>query len=276
MASLHHYEPGVARVVIVNDEHTGRDDLVAAAGPLADRTTVIENPRDPAADGWSEGVLVGIASGLAHLVEHHADLDWVLRMDSDALIIGPFADAISTRFASDPTIGMAGTYLHDADGNVRDFRRTGVPVRRLHMPVSLWKAQRTVKTSLYGVGRERRRVIEAARRNGYQWGEHCQGGAYAMPMSAVVAVAREGWLDCALWKGSYVSEDVIMSIQLLALGYRMEGMAAVGEPFAVRHVGLPGEPRQLHDDGYAIVHSLKGHVGRSEDELRADFRAWRQ
>jgi hypothetical protein len=276
MTSLHHFEPGVTRVVIVNDEHTGRDDLMAAAGPLADRTTIIENPRDPAADGWSEGVLVGIASGLQELVRSEPDLDWVLRMDSDALAIAPFDAAVSERFASDPTIGMVGTYLHDIDGTPRDFGRTGVPVRRLHMPISLWKAQRTVKTSLVGIGRQRNRVIDAARRRGgYQWGEHCQGGAYGLSMAAVRAVADEGWLDCELWKGSYVSEDLIMSIQILALGYRMEGMSSPGEPFAVRHVGLSAPPRALHDAGYAIVHSLKGNEGRSEDEVREEFRALR-
>jgi hypothetical protein len=274
MASLHHFEPGVTRVVIVNDEHTGRHDLMAAAGPLADRTTVIENPRDPAADGWSEGVLVGIASGLQELLDG-PDLDWILRMDSDALAIGPFDAAVSDRFASDPTIGMVGTYLYDIDGTPRDFGRTGVPVRRLHMPVSLWKAQRTAKTSLFGTGRERKRVIDAARERGYGWGEHVQGGAYGLSIAAVRAVAERGWLDCELWKGSYVSEDVIMSIQILALGYRMEGMVSPGEPFAVRHVGLPAPPQELHDAGYAIVHSLKGNEGRTEDEVRAEFRALR-
>jgi hypothetical protein len=276
MASLHHFEPGVTRVVIVNDEHTGRDDLMAAAGPLADRTTIIENPRDPAADGWSEGVLVGIAAGLQELVTNSPDLDWVLRMDSDALAIAPFDAAVSERFASDPGIGLVGTYLLDIDGTPRDIGRAAVPVRRLHMPVSLWKAQRTVKTSLVGVGRERRRVIDAARRHGYGWGEHCQGGAYGLSMAAVHAVADAGWLDCALWKGSFVSEDLIMSIQILALGYRIEGMSSPGEPFAVRHVGLPAPPRALHDAGYAIVHSLKGNEGLTEDEVRAQFRELRQ
>jgi hypothetical protein len=275
MASLHHFEPGVGRVVIVNDEHTGRDDLMEAAGPLADRTTIVENPRDPAADGWSEGVLVGIATGLAELVKSSPDLDWVLRMDSDALAIGPFDAAISERLASDPSIGLVGTYLNDPDGTPRDFSRPGVPVRRLQMPIGLWKAQRTVKTSLFGVGRERKRVIDAARRRGYVWGEHCQGGAYGLSMAAVRDVADRGWLDCELWKGSYVSEDLIMAIQILALGYRMEGMATPGEPFAVRHVGLPGTPRALHDAGYAIVHSLKGNEGLTEDEARAEFRALR-
>ncbi len=218
---------------------------------------------------------MGIAAGLAELATGSPDLDWVLRMDSDALAIGPFDAAVGERFASDPSIGLVGTYLTDIDGTPRDIGQAGVPVRRLHMPVSLWKAQRTVKTSLVGTGRERKRMIDAARRHGYGWGQHCQGGAYGLSMAAVQALADAGWLDCELWKGSYVSEDLIMAIQILALGYRIEGMSSPGEPFAVRHVGLPAPPRALHDAGYAIVHSLKGNEGRSEDDVRAEFRALR-
>jgi glycosyltransferase involved in cell wall biosynthesis len=273
--SLNRFEPDVARVIIVDDGAPEDPDLLAAAGPLADRTTVIRNPRSRDAHGWSEGVLVGIAAGLDEALSGSPDVDWVLRMDSDALIIGPFAATIGDRFASDRAIGMVGTYLRDADGAVRDFTRTGRPVRRLHAPISLWRSQRAIKTSLFGVGRERRRVIDAARANGYEYGQHCQGGAYAMSTNAIAAIAAEGWLDCRLWKGTFVSEDLVMAIQLEALGFRMEGMADPGEPFAVRHVGLPADPRTLRDAGYAIAHSLKSHDGVTEQELRDEFRSLR-
>ena len=275
LESMHFFEPNVSRVVIVDDEPGANRDVLGAAGPLRDRTTVIANPRSRTAHWWSEGVLVGVAAGLEELLGNGPPVDWVLRLDTDALIIGPFSGSISDRFASDSRIGLVGSYLRRADGTLRDFSGPAKPLRKLRAPVSVWRRQRRVKTSLFGVARERRHVIEAAERNGYQLGQHCQGGAYALSMEAVRSIGSRGWLDCRLWRGTYVSEDVIMAVQIRSLGYLMEGMVEPGEPFAVRHVGLPGEPRALRDAGHGVVHSIKTHGNWTEQGLRDEFRALR-
>lgn len=275
LESLHHFEPDVARVVIVDDEPDAHRDIAAVAGPLQGRTTVIVNPRDRSAHWWSEGVLVGLAAGFSELLHTGTPVDWVLRLDTDALIIGPFASAIEDGFERAPRVGLIGSYLHDADGTARTFEGPARPVRRLAAPVSLWRAQRTVKTALWGIGRERRDVIRAAEANGYRPGHHCQGGAYAISRDALESIDAKGWLDCRLWRGTYVSEDVIMAIQVMALGYHMLGMSSPGEPFAVRHVGLPGEPDELVRAGYGVAHSLKRHGEWTEQGLRDAFRALR-
>jgi hypothetical protein len=275
LESLHHFEPAVGRVIVVDDEPDAARDIVSVAGPLGGRTTVIPNPRDRSAHWWSEGVLVGIAAGLDEARTREPPVDWVLRMDTDALVIGPFADAVDAEFRADPDLALVGSYLWEADGTPRDVSGPARPLRRLRAPISLWRQQRTVKTGLVGLGRERRQIILDAEANGYQLGQHCQGGAYAMSMRAVEAVAARGWLDCHLWRDSYLPEDVIMSLQVKALGLHLLGMSDPGEPFAVRHVGLPGEPADLVAAGYGIAHSLKDHGAWTEDALRAEFRKLR-
>jgi hypothetical protein len=272
--ALHRYEPGVARLVVVDDEPDARRDIAAAAGPLGDRTTAIANPRDRSADWWSEGVFVGIAAGLAEVLAG-PPVDWVLRMDTDALVCGPFVEAVEARLASDPTIGLVGTFLRDANGVPIDNSGPAKPIRKLVAPVSIWKQQRTVKTSLWGIARERRDVVREAQDHGYRIGIHCQGGAYGLSMAAIAAIADRGWLDPRLWRGTYLSEDWVMAIQVFAVGLRPEGMSGPGEPFAIQHVGLPGTPEQLVADGRAVVHSLKDTDGQREADLRDAFRRLR-
>jgi hypothetical protein len=124
--------------------------------------------------------------------------------------------------------------------------------------------------------KERRQVILDAQQHGYQLGEHCQGGAYAVSMPAIDAIAARGWLDCRLWLGTYVAEDSVVSLWVKALGFDALGMSNPGEPFAIRHIGLPRPAEELVRLGFGIAHSIKDHDGATEDELRAYFRKVRE
>jgi len=289
LESLYRFEPSVSRVVVVDDGPEAGRDLRSVAGPLRDRTSVITNPRARDADWWTEGVLVGIAAGLELLLADR-DVEWVLRMDTDALVIGPVSETVTAAFAADPQLGMVGCYDRECDGSVRDFTDNWArTVRKYRMPISVWPGQLVparfrrwpkvpgslFRSSLLGVGRERRRLIERAQANGYQLGEHCQGGAYAISMRAVRAMNTEGLLDCRLWRGTVLTEDVVMGIQVRALGFSMAGMADPGEPFGVTHQGLPGDPQYLVDAGYGVVHSVKT-FNEPEADLRRKFRQLRE
>src|SRR4051812_24153675 len=94
--ALHLLEPGARRIILVDDSpvRSREAELLEAAGPHAPRTTVVANPRSPQAEGWSEGVLVGVETGLRTLMQG-PPVEWVLKMDTDALVIGAFADAVS-------------------------------------------------------------------------------------------------------------------------------------------------------------------------------------
>jgi len=204
-------------------------------------------------------------------------VEWVLKMDTDALVIGAFADAVSDRFRSDRQLGMVGSYDHYCDGTVVDISRWEKSFRKVRSPVGLRRsAKRPLRFNILSPrGRERMRLIQAAERNGYRLGQHCQGGAYALSMGAVRALAAANWLGGRLWSGTLLPEDGVMSVSVCAVGWSLAGMVEPGEPFAVKHRGIPGAPRALRDAGYGVVHSVKSHGDWTEEELRAEFRALR-
>ncbi|HKY14129.1 MAG TPA: hypothetical protein VJM33_04350 [Microthrixaceae bacterium] len=278
LASAQRFEPDVDRIILVDDDPGGPRPatLLATAGALAPRTTVIANPRPREAHGWSSGVLIGVCTGFAEAMRGQP-VDWVLRMDSDALLIGALADQVGARFADDPDLAIVGAYDRHADGTERDFTIWNHAIGSLLKPFAPRRSwRRPLLTSLFGRGKERRQLLEEAMRQGYQLGEHCQGGAYAISMRAIRAISANGWFDPRMWLGLGLPEDVIMGIYTRALGLSMAGMADPGEPFAVTHVGLPGTPRGLRDAGHGVVHSVKSHAGRTEADLREEFRLLRE
>lgn len=174
--SLHSYEPQVTAVVLVDDQPEAERDLMATAGPLRDRTTVVVNPRSPDLEGWSDGLVIAVATGLDTL-RADPNIVWTLKMDTGALVIGPFADVITDRFAADPKLGLVGVHTHQPDGAVRDVSRATHHLEKLYAPLTLWRPPAgPIRTSLVGRGRRRRQLLSAARRHGYRFGEHCQGG----------------------------------------------------------------------------------------------------
>ena len=273
--SLHAYEPSVDLVVLVDDEPEADRDLRAASGFLSDRTVVRINPRSRDLDGWSDGLAVGLATGFKHF-NAESEVEWVLKMDTDALVIGPFAKAISERFSTDPTIGMVGTHDRRRDGTPRTCLPCANHMRKLVAPISIWRPPHgPIRSSLVGRGRQRRVVVEAALTNGYKFGEHCQGGAYAVASRALRAIENHGWFDTDMWFGTRTAEDMVLSTEVLACGYGLAGMVGPGEPFAISHVGLDGEPQTLHDEGCGLIHSVKTHGEWTERQLRELFRGYR-
>jgi hypothetical protein len=272
------YEPGVSRVVLVDDAPDLGRDLAPSAGSLEPRTTVVVTDRRRDVQGWSEGVLIATSTGLAELVSATAPspVDWALRLDTDSMVIGPFAERVGTRFAGDPRLGMVGAHEHLADGSVRAVGGWGTAMRRFRLPLSVWRRpQPQFRTALIGVGRERKAVIDEALGRGYRVGEHCQGGGFAITTAAARAMAERGWLDGHLWHRTGIAEDVAISVQVRAVGYTLSDMVGPGEPFAVQHEGLGGEPAELVDAGYGVVHSIKTFGHHTEDGLRAEFRRLR-
>jgi hypothetical protein len=218
---------------------------------------------------------VGIRAALRLLLERD-DLDWVIKMDTDALVIGEFSRAIGERFSGDPWLGLVGSHDLQTDGNPHPnaWPRT---IRKHLRWVSIWRPpNRLVRTSVFGVARSRRLFLRMAQRQGYRLGEACQGGAYAVSLRAARAMESRGWFDEGLWLGTRTSEDVVMAMEVRAAGFSIAGMVGQGQPFAIRYIGLDASPRELVDAGHGLVHSLKSHGDWTEEELRDEFRALRR
>jgi hypothetical protein len=118
--------------------------------------------------------------------------------------------------------------------------------------------------------------VRGAGRHGYRLGEHCLGGAYAVSAPAARALAGAGVLeDPLITVGTELGEDVVLGLLVRAAGFGLTSLVDLGDPFALRHEGLPAPPAQLVAQGYAIVHSVKFADPGHERRVRAEFAALR-
>jgi hypothetical protein len=207
--------------------------------------------------------------------------DLVLKLDTDALVIAPFAGRVAA-VLDDPAVGMAGTFSHHCDGRPRPMDRWDFRVRRRRIPVrpfregDIAEGRLRFRHTLWGPPAVLRRRIAAARRNGYGYGEHCLGGAYAVPGRFLEGMDARGWFDdWPAWVPLDIGEDVCIGVYVRAVGLGCVDANRPGDPFGVEYRDLPLPPQELLDAGYAVVHSIKDQDGLTEDGIRSFFAARR-
>lgn len=276
--SVLHHEPSV-EVVLLVDDAPGERSLMAELGsgrPIA----VIENPRGGRGEGLWGGLAAGMLAGYGWL-HREVGPEVVLKLDTDALVIAPFADRLA-EILSDPTVGMAGTFSMHCDGRPRPLDRWDFRVRRRRFVVrpfrdaNLATGRLRLRHSLWGDSATLRRRIAAARRHGYQYGEHCLGGAYAVPGRFLDRMGERGWYDdWSAWISFDIGEDVCIGVYVHAVGLRLADANGPGQPFGVEYQTLPGPPSELLEAGYSVVHSVKDQAGLEESAIRAFFAARR-
>ena len=256
----------VDAIVLVDDAPAPRD---LRAAPFA--TTVVRTGVDVrSADAFSAHV-AGTLAGLDAASDH----DVIVKLDTDALVVAPFLDALAAAAERALRTAIFGSYDRTCTGAPRDFSVWRRPVRRLTRPVLARRRAPFVQVVAREARRRRAEVVAAARANGYVAGEHCLGGGYAVTGRFARELARRGWLDPAPWLGTWLGEDVTLGLMARACGYALEGLVAPGEPFGLARAGLPAPPEQLIADGHAIVHSVATDARHPEAELREYFRARR-
>jgi hypothetical protein len=254
------HEPDTAEVVLIDD---GPDDRrLAVAVPETCRLTVLANPRAGKGVPTLGGLCCATLAGLRHFALG-SEVRFVLRLDTDSFVIAPFARRLADAFALRPGVGVIGSYEQVCNGHVRQFPAWEPALRRLARRVSLWRHParrgRYLQVAMGGQRAQVRDDIRAALRNGYRWGEHCQGGGYALTRALVDRMAAQGLLDDPLrWRDTRAGEDVMVGVLARAAGLRLDGDVEPGEGlFAVAHSGMPLGPEQLRAGGYAIVHAVK-------------------
>ncbi len=273
--SVLHHEPAV-EVILLVDDAPGERDLAQALGGDRPAVAVTTNPRA----GEGHGLWGGLAAGMLHgygWLQREARPDLVLKLDTDALVIAPFADRMAAVLA-DPALGMVGTFDQHCDGRPRSRDRWHYGVRRRRLPVRPFREDNDptgrlrLRHTLWGDPAVLRRRIAAARRQGYGYGEHCLGGAYAVPGRFLDRMAERGWYDdWRAWMPLDIGEDVCIGVYVRAVGLACANANRAGEPFGVEYQDLPLPPQQLLDAGYAVVHSIKDQDGLTEADIRAFF-----
>jgi hypothetical protein len=274
--SVFHYEPATRWVAVIDSADDDRKLDQHFKVPSVTTLKSIRNPKPGRSPGQWGGLCVGVLAAYSWIVRK-TDARFVAKFDSDALAINHFATPIFQAMRDYPHAAMFGSYLRDCNGYLRDYRGMGGLMKRLHRLVlnefQPMRFGRRFPMALWGRPAGMRRHIAAARRNGYHYGEHVQGGAYAITREMLDRMERYGYLDeRMIWADTEMSEDVMLGMYAFAVGLNMAGLAATGEVFGVKHVGLPDEPAQLLERGYSIIHSIKNDQRMSEADIREFYR----
>ncbi len=243
------------------------------------RAYSIHHPRKGEGQGVWGGLAEGILLGLDRIATCEPDASMVLKIDTDALVIGPFADKADQFFSDHPNVGLIGLYDRHCSGEPRSFWPWNRAMLNYALPIGTARTptgRRRLRWQMFNNFGRQRRILRRARANGYAWGEHCLGGAYLLRGNTVRDMQRHGLLSAPeFWRPSLVGEDVVVAAYAKAAGWDLAGHAATGEIFGIEYTGLPFLPEELNARQYSVIHSIKNHPQLSEAEIRDYFRTKR-
>lgn len=232
---------------------------------------VTSNPRDPRSNGWSGGLICGLIHGMK-IALTLGPWDFLLRMDDDAMVLGPFITRAAEFFAESTSIGEVGFYEFGAPPKPGDytffagaFYRRSKIVRR-HEDVGGWWI------SLFGWKRLVRLMINDALRHDYACGEFCQGGAYFISRASVAAMCGSRFFqNPKVFGGCSFTEDFFFAIANRAAGFRIRYVRDEERFLNMKWKGLHKPAEQLVAEGYALIHSVKNDEAPEQEAAVRDL-----
>jgi hypothetical protein len=277
--SIRHYEPETPLLLFIDDSQAGRQLHKQFARSNRTKAVSISNPRCGRGIGDRGGLCVANLVALSWLCEH-TDVKFAIKMDSDALAIQPFAQKLHQAFEEAPSVGIIGSaHTLTCNREPAKFQKNGYLMRKLKSPFAIWREPlplaigQHIQISLSGKLKTVRSHILAALENHYFFGEHCQGGAYAMSGRFIRRMAICGYLqDPLLWRDIPCCEDVMMGMYVRAVGMDFKDFNDTNQVFGIQHMGLPDTLEGLVERGYSLIHSTKNHAGFSEESIREFYR----
>jgi hypothetical protein len=286
LESLCTYEPMVSEIVIADDTADGfrlRSDFHL---PVGCRLSVLKNP---VSRRNYNSLCVNTLMGMHYCFEA-GPIDFVVKFDTDALVIAPFSAKISKMLNSNPDAGIVGLLAdscnrahahYRAHADLRDIleltgnavMKLGGDVEGLQNWLKLWPRARSGST-VVGLKRFVER-FSPLRQAGFS-GEHCNGGAYVVSNELLIRMNTLGaFEDYNLWTAFPFSEDRMMGLYRALSGLRVLDYSGRDEPFGTRASGLAFSPQELLDFGHSIIHSVKNDEHWSEADIRAFFKCRR-
>ncbi len=283
--SLVAWEPQVRCCIIVEDREAPAELDKSILCPSSCRTIALKNPRRGRGYGHTGGLFAGIVTAL-DWINVHIDVDFVLKLDADALVIGRFAYAITSLLVQSPETGIVGTLGISCNPDRRplqDARREPdlLRLRRLLPQVPLEGMGKNVRIDGLGLVPVQllrsfnaiRAHVDRAVANGYRTSDYCQGGAYAVSRVMLKRMAAFGYLASPEpWIWLPVGEDMAMAMYASAVGLGLQDASNPGQPFAVQAGPPPYPPGMLLELGYSIVHSVRNDPIHSEEAITEFFR----
>ena len=266
--ALRLHEPDCPLVVVVDDgQPPGALQAVLDRAGFPHR--VLPNARAGRGWGWGGGLTCGLHAALRQIWRERSP-DFVVKLDTDALTLGPFAREVGERLARHPSAGLLGRVVHLTP---RECRR----VRRLTLPVSLWRQPRLHLRWGAPFSRSARELNQCLHRAAARdrWRSPVpQGGAYVLARPFLDAMDRGGWWDDPTrFLHVQLPEDILHSY--LNRGFGLDALDAA-DLFA-SHCSPLEDWQTLPGTGVRIVHPVRDWPGRTDEApMRAFFREHRE
>jgi hypothetical protein len=263
--SIRHYIRSEHVIIVLDDSG---EALCTGLSELFDNVDVIVSQGNM---GKAAGLYINLSRGFAYAYEHYA-FRVLLRMDTDALVIGPAPekDAIEW-FAAHPELGLLGSYRVDCNGEVRDFswpRRKLTQKLKINLALICHPAKWKSWWFLY-------RLCRRSIKHGYEWGEHCLGGAYFVSAECIRRLIQHQLLARDEFFWSELEEDQIFGLLVCAVGLKHGDFATGRFPMGLRWRGLPSSPAVLLANEKKVTHSTRFFGDENESAIRAFFKAQR-
>jgi hypothetical protein len=284
--SLFTYEPNVIAVVIANDSACDGELAERISAPPGCRVAVLKNPLSRHDfPSLAPNDLMGYS-----WIYRNLSVNFVMKLDTDALVIAPFSETIEETFSAQPDVGMLGLLSNSCNRSRSSFHAdhqlTEIVDTAMHLRATLAGDEAALRQSLDAWHPGRNGTIPGFMRfcervaplhdTGFL-GEHCNGGAYALSSEMLERMAQRGLLfDSPLWTMFPFSEDRMMGLYCALVGLRPADFSNDGEPFGTQSSGLAFPPQELIDRGYSIVHSVKNDPDMGEDSVRRFFQMRRE
>src|SRR5262245_44130884 len=156
--SLRAFEPGPWTLVTVDDAESDRslaqkfripEQCIAVSVPHPKRDQRVQYKR-------GKGICAAILAAFSYIARNAIDARFVLKLDTDALVIAPFAEKITAALDANRAAGMLGAYDRTPTGEPRDFSMHARTIEGIYRQPSPIQPH-----------------IRAALANGYRFGEHC-------------------------------------------------------------------------------------------------------
>lgn len=284
--SLLLWEPDVEWIVVVDDSPHARGLSEVAPFSKSGRIVItLMNPRRGAGHHWSGGVATGLLVAL-DWVHANTDADIILIIETDALVIASFADAVRAFLHDLPDAGMIGTLGQTCNDSIlQDFRREPALLAAYRL-VPTEEDERDIDAAkprlVYGLGmfsQDQRRQFGAVRphvaaavAHGYASSEYCQGGAHVVTRLMVDRMARAGYFQHSdVWMDLPFFGSSVLPMYARAVGLQLYACVAAGQPFGVQYRGLPFTLEELVERGHGLIHSIKNDSRYSEKQIREFF-----
>jgi hypothetical protein len=262
------FEPEAECWVLDDCTRDGTYDALVAWGRSHSGSRILRNPEPRGYRGiarsaftvFSEIAALPMVPGL------------VVKTDPDTCLIGPGVSGLMRERLASGGPGIVGAYRTMPTGLPREFGRIGRNMLLDLLPVGLHKDRQSVR-----VGRPFwASFVPAARRNGYQFGEHVLGALSGMHGTTLQALRDAGFFDMPPdYRALTVEEDVLLGLGAKAVGHQLLDInvnPAQPDVWIQFRAPVPIGAGELLERGMRAVHPVKmspeGRTMREELSLR--------